>query len=282
MPWTPWFGSETLNWLFREGSYEWYYIEVALCRSNPLTNGYTLDEPDPAAGYGRKLLGWGTEHWSSASGGKVSNTIPLAFNEATDSWGTITHFALLGADLHGLYGILAYGLLAEPLNIPKGIVPTFPVGALEIELDGDGCFSDFLENTALNMFSQVAYYGIQYVYVGFCTADPTDAGTGADCSELPDEKGYARVETDRDYWAYAVTGLMYNVEDIVFEEATADWELATHWALFDSGVYGEGNMLMHGLFTDFAGELPEPKIVRVGDTPRIAYFDARISLAVTE
>ena len=97
-------------------------------------------------------------------------------------------------------------------------------------------------------------------YVGLCTADPTIAGTGARCNEIENANGYARVSTVRDDWRGAMPGgIIGNAVDIFFPQATRPWGKITHFALFDSGVRGTGNMIA-------SGELLVATTISSGDT----------------
>lgn len=94
-------------------------------------------EPDTAAGYGRAQLG----HYQNAQGqamgsptnGKITNNQIIYFPEATDSWGTVTHFGLFTAVSGGTPFL--WGALSEPVNIPAGYVPLFRVGKLSISIE---------------------------------------------------------------------------------------------------------------------------------------------------
>ena len=126
-----------------------------------------------------------------------------------------------------------------------------------------GSFSDYTENKFLDHITGKTAFPKPTAYVGLCTADPTDAGTGASCNEVTDANAYARVATAGADWAAASGGASSNANDITFPEATGSWGTVTHFALFDSGTYGEGNMLAHGSLTP-------SKTVTTGDTPKFA------------
>lgn len=121
-----------------------------------------------------------------------------------------------------------------------------------------GNFSDELENVVLNHVFKKSVYTALFISVGLCTADPTDEGTGANCHELPDAAGYARVLTTPAYWSHAnEASIVSNIININFPTAIGgDWDEVTHFALFESNQYGVGGMLMYS-------ELDEPKTVTV-------------------
>ena len=131
--------------------------------------------------------------------------------------------------------------------------------------------SNYLELKILDHILGDGAYESPTAYIALCTADPTDAGTGADMSEVADAGSYARITTDADNWAAATAGSKANAEALTFPEATGAWGTVTHFAIVDSGTHGEGNLLVSGALT-------ASKAIASGDTPRFAIGDLTISL----
>lgn len=59
-----------------------------------------------------------------------TNDVEIHFNEATGSWGTITHFAIFTSATGG--SMLAYGQLATPIQPVADSVPVIREGSLTI------------------------------------------------------------------------------------------------------------------------------------------------------
>lgn len=131
-----------------------------------------------------------------------------------------------------------------------------------------GGFSSFLEDKTLEHIF-ITPYTPGTLSVGLCTADPTNIGTGAACNELPHTGGYERVSTETSDWilseSYGVTGVLYNKNAVEYPLPTNDWGLVTHFAILDSTVYGEGNMLISGL-------LASPTTIVDGSIPRFSPY----------
>ena len=108
-----------------------------------------------------------------------------------------------------------------------------------------GSKSDYLENKVLDHCVGKTAFTMPTTYLALCTADPTDAGTGASMNEVADSGSYARKAT-AGLWAAASSGAIANNAAITFTEATGSWGTITHWALVDSGTHGAGNVLYHG------------------------------------
>ena len=134
-----------------------------------------------------------------------------------------------------------------------------------------GSASDFAENELLDHIMGVGSYTMPTVYIALCTADPTDAGTGASMNEVADSNAYARVAIAADFGTPAASGTISNDGAIDFVAATGSWGTITHFALLDSGTHGAGNMLLHGA-------LGTSKAVGDGDTVSFAIGDLDITL----
>lgn len=134
-----------------------------------------------------------------------------------------------------------------------------------------GTFSDFTENELLDHIMGVGAFTMPTVYLALCTADPTDAGTGASMNEVANTGAYARVAVAADFATPASGGSIANDGPIDFVEATGSWGTVTHFALLDSGTHGAGNMLVHG-------DLTASKPIDSGDTPSFAIGDIVVTL----
>lgn len=135
-----------------------------------------------------------------------------------------------------------------------------------------GSASNYAENKFLDHLTGKTAFAKPTAYLGLCTADPTDAGTGAACNECANANNYGRVATAGGDWEAAAGGATANAEIITFLEASGSWGTATHFALFDSGTYGEGNMLAHA-------PLSVEKGITDGDTPKFAVGELDITMA---
>jgi hypothetical protein len=136
-----------------------------------------------------------------------------------------------------------------------------------------GSLSDFSELELLDHVCNAAYVPAATIYLALCTADPTDAGTGASMNECADANGYARKAiafSAADARAVTQNGA------VTFDAASGSWGAqVSHWAIVDSGTHGAGNMLAHGALT-------EQKIIVSGNTPSVATTEVVISFSANE
>ena len=117
--------------------------------------------------------------------------------------------------------------------------------------------SDHLEVQLRNhLFRTATFAKPAALYVALHTADPTDAGTGAEVTG----GAYARVQRnplDANWTAASATdGATTNAADIVYPAPTANWGVVTHFSLWDAAT--AGNMLAHGPLTT-------PRTINSGD-----------------
>jgi hypothetical protein len=132
--------------------------------------------------------------------------------------------------------------------------------------------SNYAELELLDHIMGIGAYSAPTVYIALCTADPTDAGTGASMNEVANSNGYARVAIAADFGTPAAAGAVSNDGQIDFAAASGgSWGTITHFALLDSGTHGAGNMLWYGA-------LSASKTVEDGDTVNFAIGNLTITL----
>ena len=98
-------------------------------------------------------------------------------------------------------------------------------------------FSNYLENALLNaVLRNTSYTSPTTCYVGLFTSDPTDAGSGTECSG----GSYARIAVS---FNAPTGGVCTNSADVTFNQATSDWGTISHIGLHDNLT--SGNLLFH-------------------------------------
>ena len=126
--------------------------------------------------------------------------------------------------------------------------------------------SDYLENAMLNLtLNGTAFTAISTPYVSLHTADPTDAGTGAEVSGGSYARQSASFAT-----ASGTSGSVSTDADITFPTATADWGTITHIGIWDSA--SGGYLLYHTA-------LDTSKTITSGDIFKILSGNLTVTLA---
>lgn len=134
-------------------------------------------------------------------------------------------------------------------------------------------FSNVMEALVLKHLFGKDFLAQPTIFVGLCTGNPAEFCTGGNCVEVPDAFNYARALTVSDDWFVSdVATTASNFTPILFPEAIGgDWGTVSHFVLLDSGVYGEGNVIVYG-------ELEQPFEITSGIKPRFLPNEINVSL----
>jgi hypothetical protein len=115
-------------------------------------------------------------------------------------------------------------------------------------------FSNYLENALLNaVLRNTTYTSPTTCFVGLFTSDPTDAGSGTECTG----GSYARIAVS---FNAPTNGVATNSADVTFSQATDNWGTISHIGLHDADT--TGNLLFHTI-------LNSSKAIGTGDQFKI-------------
>ena len=124
--------------------------------------------------------------------------------------------------------------------------------------------SNYLENALINgTLRATTFTAPAAVYVSLHTADPTDAGTGAEVS------GGSYVRQAATFGAPS-NGASTTTADITYPQATASYGTVTHIGIFDAST--SGNLLYHT-------PLNTSKTIDTGDIFKITSGSLTVTLA---
>jgi len=123
-----------------------------------------------------------------------------------------------------------------------------------------GSITDFLAKELLDHVFNASFSPAATLYLCLCTADPTDAATGASMNETANAQSYARTAIT---FAAAASRTVDQTGDVDFPQASGDYASPiTHWAIADTNTYGSGNVYAHGAFA-------ASKTIYSGNTPSV-------------
>lgn len=125
--------------------------------------------------------------------------------------------------------------------------------------------SDYAENLTLNvLLRNQSHTGVAQTYVALYTADPTDAGTGTECSYT----NYARQAVT---WTAPANGVTQNTVQIDFPaNGGVSAVTVTHVGVLDAS--SAGNLLFHSALTT-------SKTLQPGDVLSFAASSLQVTLA---
>lgn len=135
-----------------------------------------------------------------------------------------------------------------------------------------GSLTDYAAAELLDHIFNAAYTPAETLYLALCTADPTDAATGAAMNEVADAGSYARTAIT---FGAASARRVTQDADVTFPQATVAWGTVTHWAIVDSNTHGAGNVLAHGA-------LGAQKEVNANNTPTVSSGEIYVEISAGE
>jgi hypothetical protein len=123
-----------------------------------------------------------------------------------------------------------------------------------------GSLSDYGETAWVNHLCGTSYTSVATLYLCLCTADPTDAATGASQNEVTNANNYSRKAIA---FAAASGRAITQTGAVTYDTISGAAGTVTHWTIADSATHGAGNVLAHGSFS-------VSKVLVNGSTPSVA------------
>lgn len=235
-------------------------VYIGLSTADPLDTGGSLAEPS-GNGYARKAI-----TFAAASSRQVAQTGGVTFDQASGSWGTITHYGIFSASSGG--SMLAHGQLSASKVVSSGDTPSIASGQVTISFSSGG-ISDYLANKILDFLFRNQAFTQPTIYAGLATASITDATTGATVTECSGNN-YARKAHAS--WDAASGGASENTGALTFNTPSGTWGTVTYSFLVDSVTAGAGNILF------YAAQSPS-KTPGNGDT--VSFADGAFDVAIS-
>ena len=175
----------------------------------------------------------------------------VTFPQATGTWGTISHWALVSTGTHGTGDMYAYGSFTTPFAPVNGNTPTIPTAELEVEISttaGGAGFTDYLVHNWLNRGFRNQAFPKPATYVGLATTIIQDTHVAiGQITEVTMGVNYSRVLVNINggaspTWDLSVGGTLDNTHAITFPVPSGSWGTVVSMFLIDSAS-GAGNIL---------------------------------------
>lgn len=110
--------------------YVCYTLDVAASNAD----GSQLEEPSPAAGYGRVPYAMDSSHWAPTTQGEIANSQQINFPQVTAEWGMIFGLAFADSPTVGAGNVYVVGSIPEPFTPELNSSPYLDVGDIAIGL----------------------------------------------------------------------------------------------------------------------------------------------------
>jgi len=220
------------------------YLALATGDPGEAATGASMSEVANSGAYARKAITFG-----AAASRRVTQSAQVDFDQASGSWGTVSHWAIVTSATHGAGNVLAYGALANSKAVASGNTPYVASSEVYIEFSA-GEISDYLANKLLDLTFRNQAYSSPSTYLALTTATIADAATGATITEVTNAGAYARKQVNANggsspTWTTSSGGAVSNTHLISFTTATASWGTVVAVAVVDSGTHGAGNVLFY-------------------------------------
>lgn len=244
------------------------YLALATADPTDSATGASMNEVANTGAYARKAITFG-----AASSRAVTQNADVEFDQASGSWGSVSHWAIVDSATYGAGNVLAHGAFGTAKSVVSGNTPSVASGEISVSYTA-GEISDYLANALLDLAFRNQAYSAPDTYIGLATATLSDSTTGSTVTE-PAAGAYARVQVNVNggsspTWNLASSGLVDNAAAITFPEATASW--GTIVAAFVVDAATNGNVLFYDNdVTDTA--------VAANDTVEFASSDFNITMS---
>jgi hypothetical protein len=255
-------------------------LYVGLSTADPLDDMSGLAEP---SGNNYARVSTAGAGWNTAASRAITNNGVINFNQASGSWGTITHYFICDHASNTNWGTdvdaIATGALAASKSVVNGNTPSIADQEISISFNASNGFSNYLANELLDhVFMKGAYTVPTNIYVGLSCTTPNDDGTGI--TEPPEQgsvgssaSAYDRVNLNT--WNAAAQtsegpAMVSNNGAITFPTPGASWGTITYCVIYDADWPADANVLCYGTV--------ENQIPGDGDTVQFATGVLQIEL----
>jgi len=221
-------------------------LYLALCTADPTDagTGASMNECANSGGYTRNAITVG-----NAASRRVTQDAVVTYDQATGSWGTVSHWAIVDSGTHGAGNMLAYGAFTTAKAVVSGNTPSVASSEVYIEFSA-GEISDYLANKLLDLAFNNTAYTSPSTYLALTTATISDSLTGATITEVANSNNYSRKQVNPNggaspTWDLAASALIDNTHAVAFPTASGSWGTVVAVAIVDSGTHGAGNLLFY-------------------------------------
>lgn len=243
------------------------YLALATADPTDAGTGASMNECANSGAYARQAITFG-----AAASRVVTQNATVTFPQATGSWGTVSHWAIVDSATHGAGNMLAHGAFGASKSIVTNNTPSVASSEITITVSA-GFVSNYLANIMLDFAFRNQAFTAPATYVALTTATIADTNTGSTITEVS-AGGYARVQVNANggaspAWTLASAGAASNGAAIDIGPASASWGTVVAACLCDAA--SAGNLLLYdNAVTDQA--------VGNGDTVTFATGDFDVSL----
>lgn len=220
------------------------YLALATADPTDAGTGASMSEVANSGAYARTAITFG-----AAASRRVTQSGAVVFPEATGSWGTVSHWAIVDSATHGAGNMLAHGAFGTPFAVVTGNIRTVPTTQVYVEFTAtDKLFSNYFANGFLDRMFRNQVFTVTNTWLALTTVVVTDSMTGSTITE-PSGNNYSRVEVNESggaspAWTAASGGAASNANNVAFPVPSGSWGNVKGYAACDAATVG--NLLFYG------------------------------------
>lgn len=262
--------NELLDHLFNAAYTPAATIYLALATADPTdaATGASMNEVANSGSYARTAITFG-----AAAAKSITQNATVTFPQASGSWGTVTHWAIVDSATHGAGNVLAYGSFTTSKSVVSGNTPSVASGEVVVSLSGNVGVGT--ANSLLDLMFRNQAYSKPDTYLALTTVQVTDTMTGSTITE-PSGNNYSRKQVNVNggsspTWDVASGGALANTHAITFATPSGSWGTVVGVAVVSANA--AGNLLV------FDNANVVDQAVGVDDTVQFAIgaFDVSLS-----
>ena len=219
-------------------------IYLALCTGDPTDTGTgaSMNEVSNGNNYARTAVTLG-----AASSRRVTQSGTVTFPQASGSWGTISHWAIVTSGTYGSGDLLASGSLSVNKFVVNGNTPSVASSEVWVEITASTGLSTYAANAMLDRMFRNQAFTIAANYLGVATATLSDETTGSTVTE-PSGNNYSRLAINasggaQPSWAAASGNSVTNANAWIMPTPSGSWGTVVAGFIVDAS--SAGNILMY-------------------------------------
>ena len=239
-------------------------VYVGLSTADPLDDYSGMAEPS-GNNYAREAITFGV-----AAARAITHAAIITFNQASGSWGTISHWFICNHISNTTWGtdveLLAHGSLNTSKSVVDGNTPSIAAGEVDVSFNANE-ISNYLVHKLLDLMFRNTAYTAPDTFVALLATEAADGDTDMTAKE-PSGNGYAREQVNINGgaapdWELSLGGVVENNGEITMGPPTGSWGAITGVAICDALTVG--NLLFYDNTPGGDGQSPDD-----GDTVKFA------------
>ena len=230
---------ELLDHLFNAAYTPAATLYLALATGDPTdaATGASMNECADANNYARTEI-----TFAAAATRAIAPSATVTFPQASGSWGTVSHWAIVDSGTHGAGNALAHGAFAVSKAVVDGNTPSVATGEIDVTFSA-GAIGNAVVVKLLDLMFRNQAYSAPDTYIALCTATIADTDTGSSITE-PGSGSYARKQVNVNggsspTWDLAASGAVDNTHDVEMATATGSWGTIVAMAICSASTAGD-------------------------------------------